>query len=286
MPAFLPAHVGGSHTPGHSDRCSAPAANPTPTALVTGGGQALCPAAGDAHASPCTPRPRRPHGHGSLRGRVTHGPELTMTLRTRSKLQSARFRHSAVNSICLPWKFSCSKTMIWGQREELGQGTGPRVPAHRGPPRQLLPALGAMATLGVPVLVPPQWVQQGRDGAVGPGAVPAPCPLCLAPWSCHGAPSWLTPCLQPRCSSPAAPRPFGAVPITPAAPRGSLCSAPALLTGLLGAMVALWQHQAPKLGCGESNSKICTLRQDVLAEGNREHPAWQTHIVPGAAAAP
>lgn len=35
-----------------------------------------------------------------------------MTLRTRSKPQSARFRHSAVNSICLPWKFSCSKTMI------------------------------------------------------------------------------------------------------------------------------------------------------------------------------
>lgn len=90
---------------------------PHPLPLSPGQGQALCPAAGDAHASPCAqraPEPRRPHGHGSLRGRATHGPELTMTLRTRSKPQSARFRHSAVNSICLPWKFSCSKTMICG----------------------------------------------------------------------------------------------------------------------------------------------------------------------------
>lgn len=176
--------------------------------------------------------------------------------------------------------------MIWGQREGLGQGTGPHVPAHRGPPRQPLPALGAAAALGVPVLVPPQWGQPGRDGAVGPGAVPAPCPLCLAPWSCHGAPSRLAPCFQPRCSSPAAPRPFGAVPITPAAPRGSLCSAPALLTGLPRATMALWQHPAPKLGCGKSNSETYALKQDFLAEGNQEHPPWQTHIVPSAAAAP
>lgn len=53
---------------------------------------------------------------------VTYGPEVTMTLRTRSKPRSPRFRHSVVNSICLPWKFSCSKTMIWGQGERVGQG--------------------------------------------------------------------------------------------------------------------------------------------------------------------
>lgn len=51
---------------------------------------------------------------------VTYGPEVTMTLRTRSKPRSARFRHSAVNSICLPWKFSWSKTTIWGCKERVG----------------------------------------------------------------------------------------------------------------------------------------------------------------------
>lgn len=51
---------------------------------------------------------------------VTYGPEVTMTLRTRSKPRSARFRHSVVNSICLPWKFSWSKTTIWGCKERVG----------------------------------------------------------------------------------------------------------------------------------------------------------------------
>lgn len=45
-----------------------------------------------------------------------------MTLRTLSNPQSARFRHSLVNSICLPWKFSCSKMTIWGRAKGSGPG--------------------------------------------------------------------------------------------------------------------------------------------------------------------
>lgn len=40
----------------------------------------------------------------------THGPEVTMMLRTRSKPRSPRFKHSPENSTRRPWKFSCSKT--------------------------------------------------------------------------------------------------------------------------------------------------------------------------------
>lgn len=69
----------------------------------------------------CVPtHQEHPQGPAPSVAGVTYGPEVTMTLRTRSKPRSARFRHSAVNSICLPWKFSWSKTTIWGCKERVG----------------------------------------------------------------------------------------------------------------------------------------------------------------------
>lgn len=54
----------------------------------------------------------------------THGPEVTMRLRTRSKPRSPRFKHSPENSTRRPWKFSCSKTTNWRREAPMPKGGG------------------------------------------------------------------------------------------------------------------------------------------------------------------
>lgn len=93
----------------------------SPALLLRWPCSALCQGCKEMHITlhpGLLPRTSSPPPRGIPRDTVpsaagfTYGPEVTMTLRTRSKPRSPRFRHSVVNSICLPWKFSCSKTVI------------------------------------------------------------------------------------------------------------------------------------------------------------------------------